>query len=258
MCLLVFSWQPDARQRLVLAGNRDEFHDRPAAAADWWDDDIVGGRDLRAGGTWLAAHRDGRFAIVTNYREPLEEGRGPRSRGELVTRYLQGALEPDACARELSGRGDHYAGFNLVLGSPRALVYLSNRGRGPEMLEPGVYGLSNHLLDTPWPKLRRTRARFDEALATGPTTPVLMEMLADRAPAADHELPDTGLPPDWERALSAPFIVSPRYGTRCSTVIRMLEDQSMELTERRFDADGQVAGESDFLFPLQSSQAGAR
>ncbi|HKK02893.1 MAG TPA: NRDE family protein [Gammaproteobacteria bacterium] len=258
MCLLVFSWQPEARQRLILAGNRDEFHDRPAAAADWWDDGIVGGKDLRAGGTWLAARRDGRFAVVTNYREPLEEGRGPRSRGELVTRYLQGTMQPDAYAREVAGRAQRYAGFNLLLGDPRALVYLSNRGRGPERLEPGVYGLSNHLLDTPWPKLERTRARFEALLAAGPATPALLDMLADRTPVAPGELPDTGLPPAWERALSAPFIVSPRYGTRCSTVIRMLENEAMELTERRFDADGQITGEVDFHFPIQPFQEPAR
>ena len=252
MCLLVFAWQPGSDRRLVLAGNRDEFHDRPAAPADWWDDDIVGGRDLRAGGTWLAAARDGRFAVVTNYREPMAEGRGPRSRGELVSAYLAGDAGPRDWAREVAARGDEYAGFNLLLGSPRELVYLSNRGRGPELLEPGVYGLSNHLLDTPWPKLERTRARFAGLLAAGAPRDALLEMLADRAPAAADELPDTGLPPEWERLLSSPFIADPRYGTRCSTVLRLDRGAGMELAERSFDAAGAAVEDRRFEFALEA------
>ena len=253
MCLLVFAWRPDTADRLVLAGNRDEFHARPAAAADWWENDIVGGKDLRAGGTWLAAHRSGRYAVVTNFREPLEEGRGPRSRGELVTNYLAHGATPESFARDVAGHARDYAGFNLLLGDPDALVYLSNRGRGPEVLEPGVYGLSNHLLDTPWPKLRRTRARFEALLADGAPTGPLLEMLADREPAAVGDLPDTGIGPEWERLLSSPFIASPHYGTRCSTVLKLLEDQTMEFIERRFDADGRCAGESEFRFPIGRS-----
>jgi uncharacterized protein with NRDE domain len=253
MCLLVFAWQTAAAQPLVLAGNRDEFHDRPAAAADWWQGGrIVGGRDLRAGGTWLAAARDGRFAVVTNYREPMAEGRGPRSRGELVTGFLQGDTEPREWARKVAQHNDDYAGFNLLLGAPDELVYLSNRGRGPEVLAPGVYGLSNHLLDTPWPKLARTRARFTRLLAQGADTTALLDMLADRAPAADDELPDTGLPPEWERLLSSPFITDPRYGTRCSTVLRLTQGSTMELTERSFDAAGAAVDERSFEFIPES------
>lgn len=249
MCLLLLAWQHDARHTLVLAGNRDEFHDRPAAAADWWDASVIGGRDLRAGGTWLAAHRDGRFAVVTNYREPLEEGRGPRTRGELVARYLRGRLGPEAYAREVASHGSEYGGFNLLLGSPEVLVYLSNRGRGPEVLEPGVYGLSNHLLDSPWPKLERSRDRFQQLLAGDPTPGALLEMLADRRAAEDHELPDTGIGLEWERLLSSPFIVSPHYGTRCSTVL-MLGPDEMLFTERRFDSAGVSTGDSDFHFSI--------
>ena len=251
MCLLVFAWRPDSAHRLVLAGNRDEFHARPAAAADWWENDIVGGKDLRAGGTWLAAHRSGRYAVVTNFREPLEEGRGPRSRGELVTNYLAHEATPEAFARDIAGHAQDYAGFNLLLGDPDTLVYLSNRGRGPEVLEPGVYGLSNHLLDTPWPKLRKTRARFEALLADGAPSGPLLEMLADREPAVAADLPDTGIGPEWERLLSSPFIVSPHYGTRCSTVLKLLENETMEFIERRFDAAGNSAGESDFRFPIE-------
>lgn len=255
MCLLVFSWQPGGARPLVLAGNRDEFHDRPTAPADWWDDGIVGGRDLRAGGTWLAARRDGRFAVVTNYREPLAEGRGPRSRGELVADFLQGDASPETWARAVAGKAQAYGGFNLLLGAPDALVYLSNRGRGPETLAPGLYGLSNHLLDTPWPKLERIRARFARLLAEDAPVPALLEMLADRTPPPDDALPDTGIGPEWERLLSPPFIVSPYYGTRCSTVLELDADGMFSFTERRFDAAGEPTGESAFRFPVAGTPA---
>jgi uncharacterized protein with NRDE domain len=253
MCLLLFAWRPDAPVRLVLAGNRDEFHDRPAAPADWWENGTIGGRDLRAGGTWLAAHRSGRFAVVTNYREPLEEGRGPRSRGELVTGFLDSHATPTEYARQVASRGRSYAGFNLLLGDLEVLVYLSNRGQGPESLEPGIHGLSNHLLDTPWPKLARTRARFEQLLERGADTEELLAMLADREPAPDDEMPDTGVGPELERLLSSPFIVSPRYGTRCSTVLKIMEDEEMEFTERRFDPTGARSGQSSFSFPIMAA-----
>lgn len=255
MCLLVFAWRPDAAARLVLAGNRDEFHDRPAAPANWWANGTLAGRDLRAGGTWLAAHRSGRFAVVTNYREPLEEGRGPRSRGELVSGFLDGAASPQEFARQVAARGRDYAGFNLLLGDPGAMVYLSNRGQGPVALEPGIHGLSNHLLDTPWPKLERTRARFELLLDQGADTEALLAMLADPAPAPEDELPDTGIGPEWERLLSSPFIVSPRYGTRCSTVLKITGDREMEFTERRFDPTGATSDESRFAFRLAEQAA---
>jgi uncharacterized protein with NRDE domain len=248
MCLLVFAWRPEATEPLVLAGNRDEFHERPAAPAAWWQNGSLGGRDLRAGGSWLAAHRSGRFAVVTNYREPIEEGRGPRSRGELVTGFLGGRQDPESFAGEVASRGREYGGFNLLLGTPDALVYLSNRGRGPERLSPGVYGLSNHLLDTPWPKLERTRARFERVLENGADTGALLDMLADRAPAPDSELPSTGIGPEWEKLLSSPFIVSPLYGTRCSTVLKTGKDRIMEFVERRFDPAGEPAGQAAYRF----------
>lgn len=255
MCLLVVAWRLDGNFRLVLAGNRDEFHERPATGVEWWPNDIVGGKDLRAGGTWLAAHRSGRFAVVTNYREPIEEGRGPRSRGELVTGYLEGRSPPGEFAREVARRGREYAGFNLLLGDPETLVYLSNRGRGPEVLAPGIYGLSNHLLDTPWPKLERTRAVFKRLVEDGAETEALLAMLADRRPAADSELPDTGIGPEWERLLSSPFIVSSHYGTRCSTVLKLEEAKEMEIVERRFDATGSCSGETALRFALQDTHA---
>lgn len=255
MCLLVLAWRRHPDFRLVLAGNRDEFHERPAAAADWWTDapGVLAGRDLEAGGTWLGVARDGRWAVVTNYREPLAEQQdaalpGAPTRGALVAGYLRGSATPSDHARNIPA--DAYRGFNLLLGDSRTLVYVSNRGHGPQPLAPGIYGLSNHLLDTPWPKLARTVARFRALLAGAPDPQALLAMLADATPAADEELPDTGVGMQWERLLSAPFIVSPDYGTRCSTVVRLREDGEMDFIERRFDAGGAPSGESAFRYSL--------
>ena len=256
MCLLVVAWRSHPAYRLVLAGNRDEFHDRPAAAADWWAEapDVVAGRDLRAGGTWLGASRRGRFAVVTNYREPLEEGRGPRSRGELVADYLTQDTPPADYAAGVGARGNAYGGFNLLVGDTDELAYVSNRGRGPESLPPGVYGLSNHLLDTPWPKLEQARARFAGTLAEDPDPARIMDILADRTPAPEDALPRTGIGLEWERLLSPAFICSPLYGTRCTSVLRLSSSGQADLTERRFGADGRTTGESRFEFFIRDTR----
>lgn len=255
MCLLVFAWRSHPRFPLVLAGNRDEFHDRPAAPADWWPQapHVVGGRDLRAGGTWLGVSRQGRFAVVTNYREPPEEGRGPRSRGELVADYLQGITPAAEYAAEAGARGASYGGFNLILGDAGALWYVSNRGRGPTRLNEGIYGLSNHLLDTPWPKLERAREGFVEALRAEPEPEALMDILADRTPAPDEALPHTGIDLQWERLLSPPFITSPLYGTRCTSVLRIRGEGTVDFLERRFDAHGNPSGDSRFEFSVSGA-----
>src|SRR5688572_12807878 len=220
MCLLVFAWNVHPRWRLIFAGNRDEFHERPTAPMQWWADapHLLAGRDLRAGGTWLGLARDGRFGVVTNYRDLQKPLPGTPSRGGLITEYLKGnATTPDFTAA-LERQSGQYAGFNLLLAGAQSMVYASNRA--PQfacVLEPGIYGLSNHLLDTPWHKLERTRARFTRLIEhSEPSSAGLFEMLADRTPAPEHRLPSTGLSPEWEQLLSSPFIVDERYGTRCS------------------------------------------
>jgi uncharacterized protein with NRDE domain len=253
MCLVVFAWKSHPRYRLVLAANRDEFHDRPAAPLAWWNDEprVLAGRDLRGGGTWLGAARSGRFAVITNFRE-LE--RAPDadapSRGDLVTRFLTGATSPKEYLDDLRGRAPRYAGFNLLAGGPRALHYFSNRdGNATQPVAPGVHGLGNHLLDSPWPKLLRCRARLAELLASDRLGPEqLFAMLGDRAPAVDDEIPDTGLPADWERALSAPFVVHQRYGTRCSTLLYVERNGHTALHERRYDATGALTGATRLAF----------
>ncbi len=252
MCLLVFAWNLHPRYRLIFAGNRDEFHDRPAAPMAWWDDHphILGGRDLQAGGTWLAVSRRGRFGVVTNFRDMQRPLPGAPSRGHLITGYLVGESDGDAFTKEIQATAATFGGFNLLLADDEAMVYASNRS--PEFshtVPAGVHGLSNHLLDTPWPKLALTRRRFEQLIAAEePSLPDLFAMLSDRTPAQDELLPDTGVGPEWERLLSSPFIVSERYGTRCSTVLRMGRDGRVEIRERRFDATGRISGTSEFEF----------
>lgn len=252
MCLLVLAWKVHPKYRLVLAGNRDEFHDRPAAPLNWWQDDprILAGKDLKAGGTWLGVARSGRFGIVTNYRDLQAPIEGAPSRGLLVPRFLTGATSPKEFLDDLRGAAPRYSGFNLLVGGSRALYYFSNRGPNtPQALAPGVYGLSNHALDTPWPKLARTRARFEAALREPELiVETLFAILADREVAQDAELPATGLPKDWERLVSAPFIVNERYGTRCSNVLLVERNGRTVLQERRFDPAGVQTGTSRFEF----------
>ena len=252
MCLLVVAWRTHPRYRLVVAANRDEFHDRPAAALGWWSDDarILGGRDLRAGGTWLGLARSGRFGLVTNFRDLEAPVASAPSRGELVPRFLTGATSPKEFLDDLRGAAPRYSGFNLLIGGPRTLYYFSNRGgERPRPLAPGLYGLSNHRLDTPWPKLLRARESFAQAIAATELQPAeLFAVLADRTLAADEALPETGLPLDWERALSAPFVAHPRYGTRCSSVVLVERGGRTVAMERRFDAAGVQVGATRLEF----------
>lgn len=252
MCLLVLAWKTHPKYRLVLAGNRDEFHDRPATPLNWWQDDprILAGKDLKAGGTWLGVARSGRFGIVTNFRDLQAPVEGAPSRGLLVPRFLTGATSPKEFLDDLRGAAPRYSGFNLLVGGSRALYYFSNREMtAPQALAPGVYGLSNHALDTPWPKLARTRARFEAALREPDlNVETLFSLLADREPAPDAELPSTGLPTDLERVVSAPFIVNERYGTRCSSVLLVERNGRTVLLERRFDPSAVQTGTSRFEF----------
>ncbi len=252
MCLLVLAWKSHPRYRMILAGNRDEFHDRPAAPLGWWQDDarILAGRDLKAGGTWLGVARSGRFGIVTNYRDLQAPVEGAPSRGNLVPRFLTGATSPKEFLDDLRGAAPRYSGFNLLVGGSRALYYFSNRGPNvPRNLPPGIYGLSNHELNTPWPKLKRTRERFETLLRESEmSAESLFAMLGDREQAPVDQLPSTGLPEEWERIVSAPFILNERYGTRCSSVLLVERNGRTVLQERRFDSAGVQTGTSRFEF----------
>jgi uncharacterized protein with NRDE domain len=260
MCLIVFAHQVHRRYSLVLAANRDEFHARPTAAAAEWEDwpGIFGGRDLLSGGTWLGVTRTGRWAALTNFRDPREFGHSGPSRGDLVARFLGSSSSPGEYLQQVLPEFDRYAGFNLLLGAEGRLFWTSNRWPGetdPDSppherrfreLEPGIYGLSNDLLDTPWPKVERGKREITKLLRSDSRigTEMLMELLMERTRAADHELPSTGVELEMERALSSLFISLPEYGTRSSSALLLERDGALLLAERRFDATGAVTGES--------------
>jgi uncharacterized protein with NRDE domain len=260
MCLLVFAWMNHPRYRLVVAANRDEFHDRPAAPLGWWtgNDRMLAGRDLRAGGTWFGVTRSGRFGAVTNFRgiEAPPVADAP-SRGGLVPGYLAGDTTPGGFLEKLDGAATAFAGFSLLAGDRESLHYLSNRdSASPRRLEPGTYGLSNHKLDTPWPRLVRARERFEDALAAGnPGVGDLFELLAVREPASSATMHGSGLPSDLERAMSAPFVLHERYGTRCSTVLLAGHDGRTVTAERRFDAAGNLTGATRLEFVVDAPGA---
>ncbi|VVE08270.1 NRDE family protein [Pandoraea iniqua] len=240
MCLIVFSWQPDADTPLVLLANRDEFFERAAEPMHWWHDrpDVLAGRDLRGGGTWMGINRAGRFAALTNFRD----GRAPKapndapSRGLLVTAMLD-ATPFDADLDRVETYAHDYAGFNLLAGDLPGgkLFWLGNR-ETPGLpvahpIEPGVHGLSNALLDTPWPKLVSRRDALSAAIATEADDATLLRLMRDNIEAPDDALPETGVPHSWEKTLSAAFIASPAYGTRCTTLLRYHRNGTVELTE---------------------------
>jgi len=245
MCLIVVAWQAHPDYPLVVAANRDEFLARPAVPAHWWCDAprLLAGRDLEAGGTWLGVTRDGRFAALTNYRDPSQRRPGAPSRGALVREALAGTDDAIATLQAIAHVSGDYAGFNLLVGDgTRLAIHESTTGAVRE-LEPGVYGLSNHLLDTPWPKVRRARERFTAALAQLPGDDALLALLRDDSPAPDHHLPATGVSPEWERWLSSAFIRAPGYGTRCSTVLSVRRDGAVALREWSWDERGELASE---------------
>ncbi|HEX6748721.1 MAG TPA: NRDE family protein [Longimicrobium sp.] len=236
MCLVLLAWDSHPEYRLVVGANRDEFYARPTAPADWWQDapHVLAGRDLRDGGTWMGVTRTGRFAAVTNFREPQAYRVGAPSRGFLVANFLISRAPTLGYAAGLMPIAPTFNGFNLLLFDGATLAWFSNRAAGARTLPPGVYGLSNHLLDTPWPKVVSGKADLRDALA-GPADEMearLFASLARRDPASDTDLPSTGIEPERERALSSAFIATPEYGTRCSTVLLLGRDGEVSLTER--------------------------
>lgn len=243
MCLIVVGWQVHRDYPLVVAANRDEYYARATALAGRWLEapQVLGGRDLEAGGTWLGITASGRFAAVTNVREPGMT-QGARSRGALTREFLLGDGSAMEYAREIDG--SEFSGFNLLLGDGKSLVYCSNRDDPPRTLAPGIYGLSNHLLDSPWPKLLTARQRFADALPQLPEEQAFFDLLADQAIVDDARLPKTGVPLAWERLLSAVFVQSESYGTRASTLLWHQADGQIRLHEQSFGPNGQ---------PLQSS-----
>ncbi|WP_243287720.1 NRDE family protein [Geothrix terrae] len=249
MCLIALAYRAHPDFELVIAANRDEYHARPTAPAAAWEDapEVFGGRDLSQGGSWLALSREGRLACVTNVRRRVVPDPSAPSRGGLVASFVRGRQPARVFADELRERAMAFAGFNLLLWDGRDLRYLNNHPRFlSREVPPGVHVVSNADLDTPWPKTEKLRRAMGAWVASGDgdETP-LLAALADRALAADADLPDTGVGLELERRLSPAFIVDPAYGTRCTTITTLGRDGAVRFTEWRFDPAGQLAGRTD-------------
>jgi len=239
MCLILLAQEIHPRYRLVLAANRDEFYDRPSEQAHFWGDapGLLAGRDGREGGTWMGVTGTGRFAALTNYRDPAAHRPDAPSRGGLVQRYLRGSLSPEVYLRRVLREEAAYNGFNLLAGDRSGICWASNRGGVLRWLDPGVHGISNRLLDTPWPKVVRGKRMLEETISSpeGPSVGRLMELLEDRTVPPDCDLPETGMGLEWERVLSPIFIRSPTYGTRSSTVVLIDRAGRLTFVERTHD-----------------------
>jgi len=235
MCLILFAYRQHPDYPLILIANRDEYYARPTRDAHWWEETAVfAGRDLEAGGTWLGINRRGHFAAVTNVREPGGMSPGQKSRGALTRDFLVGDTPPAPYLQALAPRDRDYAGFNLLLGDREGFWFYSNRDHGIRSIDPGVYGICNGAFDEAWPKLSSGKAELAAMLGGEIVDRELMEILTDHQVAADHELPQTGVPLDIERMLSSRFIRSPEYGTRACTVLTIDRRDRVSFSEQNF------------------------
>ena len=256
MCLLIFAFQSHPRYPLLLAANRDEFHARLTRPARFWKEhpELLAGKDLEAGGTWMGVTRQGRFAAITNFRDPARTAPAPRSRGDLPLEFLTGDESPDSFLQRVSARDTDYAGYNLLLGDAVSLWYYSNslpeEERSPKQLQPGVYGLSNAHLDTPWPKVVRGKSVLRSLLGGEVDHDRLAESVASGDLAPEQDLHPHGLSGEMDRLLSAQFIVTPQYGTRATTTLWLEHGGDIAWREQSFDADGTRSGVVEEQFEL--------
>jgi uncharacterized protein with NRDE domain len=254
MCLILLAYDAHPLYRLILAANRDEFFSRPTAPAAFRDDSpqILAGRDLKEGGTWLGLTRTGRIAAITNYRDPRSERKDAPSRGGLVRGFLAGSMPVEEYLAFLKSEGTSFNGFNLIFGDMKQLCWFSNRGGEPQFLQPGIHGLSNHLLDTPWPKVRRGKEDLERIVAEGKNIEpdALFAILANRSIPPDNLLPDTGVGIELERLLSPRFISAPAYGTRSSTIILIDREGEVTFIERSFNGLPEKPKSSEWSFRI--------
>jgi uncharacterized protein with NRDE domain len=251
MCLILLAYDVHPEYHLILAANRDEFYDRPTLPMAFWEDhpDILAGRDLKDGGTWLGITRSGKLAAITNYRETGGPKPDAPSRGHLVSAFLSGKALSQSYLEAVSKAGQTYSGFNLIVGDASGLFYYSNRGPEIHRLEPGWYGLSNHLLNTPWPKVEKGIALLKSVVMdSGPLDMAsVFQLLKNREIPPDDRLPNTGVGMEWERTLSPMFIQSPGYGTRSSSVVLIGRDGKAQITEQTHIAGSDPEHDKDML-----------
>ena len=249
MCLILLAWHAHPRFPCVLAANRDEYFGRPSAEADWWpEQNILAGRDLQAGGTWLGVTRAGRFAALTNFRDPASTIADAPSRGTLVSDFLAAPWPTSEGLRELARRGERCNPHNVLCSDGNSLGIYESTTRQARLLGPGVYALSNHLLDTPWPKVQLAKSRLNEALVSLPNSASMLELLRDMEPAPDEQLPLTGLSVELERMLSSAFVRGQDYGTRCSTVLTIDVEGAAVFAEWSWDSTAALSGLTRYTF----------
>ncbi|MGH8743295.1 MAG: NRDE family protein [Burkholderiales bacterium] len=257
MCLVLLAYKLSPDWPLLLAANRDEYYERPTASAEFWEDhpEVLGGRDLQKHGTWFGVTRSCRFAAVTNFRQGMAQKKNAPSRGLLVSNYLLGKEKPNDYLQHLQQQAAEYDGFNLIAGDIKEVYYFSNRGGKIQKLVPGLYGLSNHLLDTPWPKVERGKKQLIRLFSAPqpPSAEALIAILADRFVPEDKELPNTGIGLERERQLSSAFTASADYGTRSSTLFFIHSDLRVELIERSFKRTGVEGGTVKHEFLIDST-----
>ncbi len=253
MCLIFLSLKQHKNYKLIVAANRDEFYNRKTAAADFWSDhpEVVGGRDLEAGGTWLGLNKNGKISMITNYRDPKNIDPNAPSRGMLVSNFLLERADGREYLEALMPVAKKYNGFNLICGNTDRLYYFSNYREGITEMESGLFGLSNHLLDSPWPKVVKGKKMMEQVLQTDFEPKDLFALLYNEKVASDDLLPETGVGLERERALSAMFIKSPGYGTRCSSVVLVDNDNKISFSERVYDLSTFKYSEKSFSFTAE-------
>lgn len=250
MCLILFSWNNHPKYKLIVAANRDEFYARPSSQAQFWEENssILAGRDLEAGGTWLGIEKSGLFAAVTNYRDLSSIKETAISRGNLTKDFLESKFDPEDYLKKIATKKDQYNGFNLIVSDLKKFYYYSNKEDRIKNLESGIYGLSNHLLDSPWPKVENGKILFENIIKREEfTNEELFKLLQNVDQAQEELLPSTGISKDWEKALSSIFIKTPDYGTYCSTVLLVDYDDNCQFTERTY-AEGTAQLDKNFDF----------
>jgi len=254
MCLIVFAYKSHPKYKFIFAANRDEFYDRPTEQADYWKDnpELLAGKDLQAGGTWMGITKKGRFAAVTNYRDLKNIKEDAPSRGMLTLDFVNDNISAEKYYENIKPSLQDYNGFNLILGSVDELFYFSTHINGIKKLEPGIYGLSNATLNTDWPKVKKSKDVLSVLLKNDEIHPwELLSILNDTRQAKEENLPDTGVGMEWEKILSSIFIQSPKYGTRCSTALVVDIDNNFRLAEKTFFGSQGAFSNKDFNFTIK-------
>lgn len=257
MCLLVFSYKQHPVYELIFATNRDEFYGRATRAAQFWDEEpsVLAGKDLQAGGTWLGVTKEGKFSALTNYRDPSLQKEDPPSRGHLVLNFLKGDQNPEQYLQDVDNNANQYNGFNLLAGNlaEGSLMYYSNQQQELKNLDAGLYGLSNKLLDTPWPKVQIAKEELRKITGKEDfSEEALFDLLKNYERAPEDQLPETGIPKELERAVSPIFIKTENYGTRNSTVILVDKNGNITFEERRYKSGTQIVEDTNrYEFQLE-------